>query len=399
MKIKRYEVYNMKDALTMIKQDLGSDAVILTTRKIMKSNVFGLFSKPIIEITAAVDYSTKKQNVISTFQTDRTAGKTIPSEKKVYKQDIHDIDRLTEMVKSLGLKNFEGIVEDIREIKKQLGEMQSTLADKIVIDLDPAVIDFYYLLIKNGLDEIIAYKILKKIEKRISLIPSRLQIKEIIMQLLEEIIPLEPDYTSHIKNRIMTVIGPTGVGKTTTIAKIAATLAIKKHKKVCLVSIDTFRIGAIEQLRTYADIIDVPKFGASKTKDLKDIIKKTSNFDYILMDSIGRSQYELSQIKELLNFIDISPIISTIVVLSLSGNHSELYDTFDKYKKLEPESIIFTKLDETKYFGPLINLPIVKKVPILLLTNGQNVPEDIESPHGRKIAKYILNEIPKVWGN
>ena len=396
MKIKRYEVYNMKEAITLIKQDLGPEAVILNTRKIIRNNIFGLFSRPLLEVTAAIDYGGSNSKRNEKKQTAYHQKELYDGPKKVYTEQM-DVDKFTEMLKSLGLTKFEGIIDDIKEIKTQLDEMKSFMSEKLVVDLNPPISEFYHLLIRNGIDEVIAYKILKKLEKRIKNSSSRLQIKEIIIQLLAEITPIASNSFGQFKGGGLLISGPTGVGKTTTIAKLAATLSVKKQKKISVVSIDTFRIGAIEQLKTYADIIDVPFYVVTTPEQLKELLKKCDSYDYLLIDSIGRSQYEKSQIREIRKYIDTATNIKLAIVLSMSGNHAELYDTFDKYQNLNPDYIIFTKLDETKYFGPLINLPIVKKVPLLFLTDGQNVPEDLEEPDGRKIARYCLNDIPKMW--
>jgi flagellar biosynthesis protein FlhF len=396
MKIKRYEVYNMKEALSLIKQDLGPEAVILTTRKIAKNSVFGLFSRPVLEVTAAVDYHSEKKEKQAKVPLSTASANRVNMNKTLSESHM-DVDKFVEVLKSLGITKFEGVIEDIKEIKNQLNEMKSFISEKLVVDLSPPVSDFYSLLIRNGVDEIIAYKILKKLEKRIKDISSRLQVKEIIIQLLAEITPLDKNAYESIKQHVLVVMGPTGVGKTTTIAKLAATIAVKKQKRVGIISIDTFRIGAIEQLKTYADIIEVPFFIVTSPEQLREKLSQCSSFDYILVDTIGRSQYEKSQIREIKKYVEVIGMIKSAVVLSMSGNHAELYDTFDRYQNLNPDYVIFTKLDETKFFGPLINLPIVKKIPILFLTNGQSVPDDLEEPDGKKIAKYTLNDIPKVW--
>lgn len=396
MKIKRYEVYNMKEAISIIKKDLGPEAVILNTRKIIKNNIFGLFSRPLLEVTAAIDYGISDSKRIDKKVSEPIQKEHHDKTKNIY-TDHMDVEKLTEMLKSLGLTKFEGIIEDIKEIKTQLEEMKSFMSEKLVVDLNPPVSEFYHLLIRNGIDEVIAYKILKKLEKRIRDSSSRLQIKEIIIQLFAEITPTVNNSFEVFQGGALLISGPTGVGKTTTVAKLAAMLSVKRQKKIGVVSIDTFRIGAVEQLKTYADIIDVPFYVVTTPEQLRELLKKCENFDYILIDSIGRSQYEKSQIREIKKYIDVSNNIRLAIVLSMSGNHAELYDTFDKYQNLCPDYIIFTKLDETKYFGPLINLPIVKKVPLLFLTDGQNVPEDLEEPDGKKIARYSLSDIPKVW--
>lgn len=390
MKIKKYEVYDMKEAMTIIKKELGPDAVILSTRKVIKNGSFGLFSRPMIEVTAAVDYDTKREK----------KGFYKPeSEKNDESQNAnsYDTEKLAEIINSLGLNKIEMLVNDIGEMKRQLDDMKNTFSGNISIDLPNELRDIYNTMIKNEMDDVLAYKFLKKIQNRIPENSTPLQTKSLAIQLFETLLPLEKDYFTSLNNKVLALVGPTGVGKTTTIAKLGANLALKMKKKVALISIDTFRIGAIEQLKSYAEILDVPLRVASTPHELGSIIEEFKNYEYILLDTMGRSQYDTKQIDDLKEFLSVSSSIKVSLVLSMSSNHSEMKDTFDKYSPLKPDYISFTKLDETKYFGMLASIAVLKKVPVLLLSNGQNVPEDIEVPDGRKIAKSIFNEIPNVW--
>lgn len=391
MKIKKYEVYDMKEAMALIKKELGPDAVILSTRKIVKNGSFGLFSRPMIEVTAAVDYAAKRE-------VKKGNEEFVPKSEKIT-DGSEDISKLTEIINSFGLNKFEMLLNDMSEIKKQINEMKTAISENIALDLPKYLQEIYNIMIKNEVDDVLAYKFLKKIENRISDNSTHLQIKNIATQLFGDLIPTEKSYFSTLKKKVLALVGPTGVGKTTTVAKIAANLALKLQKSVALISIDTFRIGAVEQLKSYAEIIDVPLRVASSPTELNEIILEFEDYEYILLDTMGRSQYDTKQIDDLKSFLTINPMISVALVLSLSSNHSELGDTFNRYSKLTPDYLIFTKLDETRYFGSLASLPILKKVPILLMTNGQNVPEDIEIPDGRKIAKFVFNEIPNLWRN
>lgn len=390
MKIKKYEVYDMKEAMTVIKKELGPDAVILSTRKVIKNGSFGLFSRPMIEVTAAVDYDTKREK--------KGFYKPEP-EKNDESQNAnsYDTEKLAETINSLGLNKIEMLVNDINEMKRQLDDIKNTFSGNISIDLPNELRDIYNTMIKNEMDDVLTYKFLKKIQNRIPENSTPLQTKSLAIQLFETLLPLEKDYFTSLNKKVLALVGPTGVGKTTTIAKLGANLALKMKKKVALISIDTFRIGAIEQLKSYAEILDVPLRVASTPHELGSIIEEFKNYEYILLDTMGRSQYDTKQIDDLKEFLSVSSSIKVSLVLSMSSNHSEMKDTFDKYSPIKPDYVSFTKLDETKYFGMMASIAILKKVPILLLSNGQNVPEDIEVPDGRKIAKSIFNEIPNVW--
>lgn len=532
MKIKKYEVTDMKEALRMIKEDLGPDAVILSTRKVMKSNNFGLFARPVLEVTAAVEYDgmpvtgkkqpagyhqeesgqsgfgydaypsaytsvTKKQapkktvplmqrqNVVQSvpqrqkpasqpkgygpyahqnigsdygsinddYLAEAMAEAGITDDEPFYappvkKRRIHDDDlppaympeeayyeeekrqpkkeyvelrqeapknseedirkqaeinaeRMAAVIKAVGLDKFTSLLEDIGDIKKQLSSMQSNINDNIVIDLPPRLKEYHTLFLKNGVDDIISYRLLKDIEMRIEgkeATPA--QIKSIAVDKLSELIPLEKNYAEVMTSRIIALAGPTGVGKTTTIAKIAASLTLKYGKKVCLITVDNFRIGAVEQLKTYAEIVNLPLYVATSPEELARIISKVKGrYDSILIDSMGRGQFDTTQIAGIRDFFQVDSRITTTLVLSMASNHLELYDTFERYEVLKPDYLIFTKLDETKYFGPLINIPVKKKLPLLLVTTGQNVPDDMEVPDGKKIARRMLQEIPTLWSD
>lgn len=491
MKMKKYEVSDMKEALKLIKQDLGPDAVILSTRKVMKSNNFGLFARPVLEVTAAVDYKApQKQQTpkrrphasVPAFGEDnayasrhpssytpKTRADRVPAVKNAgpvqektptfpyadtsalggtprygygaYEADSFEeeekeyvelapmpvrssgryeapetadapyaayvppepkaddgMEKVAAVISSLGLDKFSGLLSDIGDIKRQLSEMKSGMTDNMVIDLPPRLKDFHTLFIKNGVDDILSYRFLKNLEKRVSGNLTNAQIRSAAVDMLSDLILTEPDYCSAMTKRIIAFAGPTGVGKTTTIAKIAANMALKYDKKVCLITVDNFRIGAVEQLKTYAEIVNLPLYVATSPEELKRIIMEVRNrYDCVLLDSMGRSQFDAGQIKSMGDFFRVDDSISVALVLSLASNHSELCDTLERYAALSPEYLIFTKLDETRYFGPLINLPVKKKIPLLLVTTGQNVPDDMESPDGKKIAKRVLQEIPTLW--
>lgn len=405
MRIKKYEVFDMKEAMKLIKEELGPEAMILSTRKVVKNNSFGLFSRPIIEVTVGIEddervVNAKKNGAKPAAPAANPYANTYkPQQFKPSVPEKSESDKITEVINALGLNKFEGLVNDIAEIKRQMMEIKSGMKDSFVVDLSQPVLEFYNILLKNGVDDDIAYKFLKKIEKRAAAGLTRNQVKNLSVQLLGDLIPMEKDYFSMIKQKVLALVGPTGVGKTTTIAKIAANLSLQLKKSVALITIDNFRIGAVEQLKNYAEIVSIPLRVASSPAELEKTIYELRDYEYVFIDSMGRSQFDNEQIGDLRKFLEVSPLIKVALVLSMSCNHAELTDTFDRYSKLMPEYVIFTKLDETKYFGPLINLPIKKKTPVMLLSKGQNVPDDMELPDGRKIATQVLREIPSLWSD
>jgi flagellar biosynthesis protein FlhF len=300
----------------------------------------------------------------------------------------------------MGLDKISSIMEDVGELKKQLTDIKTSLDSPVHInvDLPESLKELYKLMVKNGMDELLAYRFLKSKELDIADITGKAQLKNIILHELAAKIHVEKEYLTVLHNKVTMFMGPTGVGKTTTIAKIAADLVLKYNQRVCLITSDVFRIGAVEQLKTYAEIVSLPLYVATGADDLERIVREVSGeYDYILVDSTGRSPYDSAKLGSIGESLSVSPSIVPILVLSMAANHAEWVEIYDRSSSFEPKYVIFTKLDETRRFGAMANIVMKKQKPILLLSNGQGVPDDIEMPDGKKIAIKLLQEIPTLW--
>ncbi|MDR2883976.1 MAG: flagellar biosynthesis protein FlhF [Deferribacteraceae bacterium] len=449
MKIKKYEVTDMKEALRQIKQELGPDAVILTTRKVMKPSGLGLLSRQVLEVTAAVDYDKladkekntttaptptpepKSQVVRSPLRAEQKSAMANPTYKlpaaATPKLDLYEddeisvlppieeyiaptpppppqpeltMDKFADLLKSMGLDKVGSLLADVGSLKEQIAEIKSSMEepDTVNVDLPQNLKEFYQILIKNGLDELISYRLLKGLDGKLPDLIGKGQLRNIIVEALAEKIPVEDESIFALQNKITMFIGPTGVGKTTTIAKIAADLVLKYTRKVCLITVDIFRIGAVEQLKTYAEIVNLPLYIATSPEELARILEETTpEFDYILLDSTGRSPYDDIKLGDTMEYLAVSESIVPVLVLSMAANQTEFIEIYDRYADLEPQYLVFTKLDETRRFGALVNVSIKKDIPLLLLSNGQGVPDDMEIPDGKKIAKKLLQEMPTLW--
>ncbi len=186
------------------------------------------------------------------------------------------------------------------------------------------------------------------------------------------------------------MIGPTGVGKTTTIAKLAANLKLRQNRKVGLITIDTYRIAAVEQLRTYAQIIHVPLRVVMTPDELSAAIDEMDDLDAILIDTAGRSQRNVERLDELKEFLDAAAADEVHLVLSTTANVKNLQAAMDRFGSLGANKLILTKLDEAVSFGMILS--IVKRMDAALsfVTTGQDVPDDIEVGQGRRLAQRIL---------
>ena len=190
--------------------------------------------------------------------------------------------------------------------------------------------------------------------------------------------------------RVVAVIGPTGVGKTTTIAKLAANFKLRQQKKVGLITIDTYRIGAVDQLRMYAQILDVPLKVVLTPGELKNAVAEMSDFDIVLIDTAGRAQTDKLKLKELRTFLEAAKPDETHLVLSTTAHHSHMLSAADEFKKIGVDRLILTKLDEAISFGVVLSVMRKMDASLSYVTTGQAVPDDIEVGSGKRLAQMLL---------
>jgi flagellar biosynthesis protein FlhF len=192
---------------------------------------------------------------------------------------------------------------------------------------------------------------------------------------------------------IWVFIGPTGVGKTTTLAKLAAQYRLKARKKVALISIDTYRIGAVEQLKTYASILGVPFELAFRPEDLRKIIENNRHQDLLLVDTVGRSPKDSAHMEVLRDFLSVDPAVENHLVLSATTKGRDLDRAVRQYGGMPIKSYVFTKLDETDEYAPLLNQLLRDRKPLSYLTTGQRVPEDIELATKMNVAELFIKNL------
>ena len=359
MKIKKYIGLTAYEATTKMKKELGSEAIILNTRSIRQKGIFGIFKKPMVEITAA--YEEKDKLLNKALENDR--------------------------------------FRDINNELIMLRNMMQTISSK-VIEEDfkiPKVLDSYKKrLIKNGVECSIASSILEKLGQQINFEnKDEKSIEEIVkytlLEYLGDIQPLNSN-TYHLK--IIFFLGPTGVGKTTTLAKIAAQLVMKKKYEIGLITSDTYRIAAIDQLKAYSDILDIPLEVVYNQEDMYKTLAKFKGKDFIFVDTAGINYREIDQDDFIYNTIDTINNKEVYLVLSNTTDFNILKSIIDHYKFIGNYKIIFTKLDESQGFGNILNIKYLTKNPLSYITTGQDVPDDIEVLDSNKIVDGLIGERP-----
>lgn len=282
---------------------------------------------------------------------------------------------------NISLKEGEKI-SDYPEIVKHLNEInQNVKANRSMTFSIPAPITkIVNQLDKQGIDEEIKTGLVKDLVAKWYAAGEDVlesQVSEWARQfLLAEISPFSFGEISLAKKYI-NVIGPTGVGKTTTLAKIAANIILRQQKSVGFITTDTYRIGAIEQLKTYANILDVPLEVCYSLEDFEHATKKLEECDVILIDTAGRNFRNKKYVEDLMQVVDYKREMETLLVLSMTAKQDDLEEIYQQFSAIKIDAFVFTKLDETSSYGAMINLIVACKKGAAYITTGQNVPDDI----------------------
>ncbi|NLM43541.1 MAG: DEAD/DEAH box helicase family protein [Clostridiales bacterium] len=260
------------------------------------------------------------------------------------------------------------------------------------INLSDICREYINRLRNEEVDEAIIEKIIKKIEKlTMDLQNNEDFVRNLIYNLLSDYITVEEDLENQ-KNKVLVFAGPTGVGKTTTMAKLAALYSLTLNKKVGFITSDTYRIAAVEQLKTYSDIIGIPLTVIYSPQEFKDAVENYRDKDIIMVDTAGRSHNDKYHLMELKHLLNSDTEIQVYLVISAGTKMKDCYEILDSYDFLEDYRLLFTKLDETSTHGIIINTSFFTKKPLSYFTYGQNVPDDIEKANKSKIINSLLGD-------
>lgn len=381
MKVKKFVAPSMPEAMKMIRAELGKDAVILNSKVVQKGGFLGFFTKKNIEVIAAVD----PQPVRKQHRHQDILQPKIENKPKIHNKDkeevlktdqelLKEIQALKVMMKNLAEKDS---LESFEHYPSPLKNMNNYLIDQEV--KQP--------LRKEIMDHLLERWYLEQAQATFSQITE--WVKEYLVASMAPFSFGAIDYSKKYIN----VVGPTGVGKTTTLAKIAAQAVLKYQKRVAFITTDTYRIAAIDQLKTYAKILNVP---LEVTYTLDDFIKAKErfvDFDIVLIDTAGRNFRNKQYVEELKSVIDFDEEIETLLVLALTAKYSDMIDIINQFSLVKINKLIFTKVDETSTYGTMLNLISKYKAGVAYLTNGQNVPDDIVEASPKSIVNTIF------WGN
>lgn len=404
MIVKKYTGSNETEAVMKAKEELGPNAVVLNVRTMKQRGLAKLFKKDFVEITAALEEKEFAQTVNSKKPTFSSV-----SEEAVRKQSKISLlaDERIDMSKSQQSESLERKLDNLHDmLRSQIIKEESVPADKKEETVPPAQnennVNFkslkliYNKLLENEVDEKYANAIINDIESSLkkesnldSILASVYQ--KIILKLGEPAV-LESDD----RRKIVFFIGPTGVGKTTTIAKLASDFKITQNERVAMITSDTYRIAAVEQLNTYASILDVPVNVIYTPTEIVEAIEELSEFQMVFIDTAGRSHKNEEQRNEVIEMIEnvkqseIDADVVVFLVLSVTTKYSDMMSICDAYSDLDNYRLLFTKLDETDSLGNILNIRLYTDALLSYTTSGQNVPDDIEGADVQKLAKSLL---------
>ncbi|MCR5468426.1 MAG: flagellar biosynthesis protein FlhF [Lachnospiraceae bacterium] len=410
MVIKKFQGKTESEAKAEAEKAFGENCVIMNVKEIKPKGLFSPFKSSTFEVTAAVAEKEKTYDPSLAFKNMHKAKSVnVAADEKIDLNHVVPAEPKADSALAMFSRNREK--EEDKELEKKITNLQNIVEKEIIKKEAEAetvvktdrnkrrnenfefIKTLYSVLIENEVDEKYVNQIMDEMEKvnwggnSVDTILSAVYQKMILKFGQPKTIDVSK------KPSIVVCIGPTGVGKTTTIAKVASKYKIENGKSVAFIAADTYRIAAAEQLRTYANILDAPMSIVYSADEMNEAIEKMKGYDLIFIDTAGlshKNENQKADIKKLLDSIDDKYNKEVYLVISSTTKYKDLIEITDTYKEISDYNLVFTKLDETSCYGNLLNIKLHTGAALSYVTNGQNVPDDIEVFDTQRIVKQLL---------
>ena len=404
MIIKKFLGKTEEEAMETARKELGGGIVVMNVRTVKKKGIAGYFGAKQIEVTAALEEeggAVRPARRDSTLRSEQGERKVQDAQAavNVMSESSQNIEKKLDSLQALLLSRFRqeagAKAEQDETVSEEDKESGAGVPDKEPTEQEKFVRLLYNTMLENEVEEKYANQIIDETDKnRKANLPFDYILANVYQKMILKFGKAEGITPAEEGPKILIFMGPTGVGKTTTIAKIASHFAVEEKKRIAMLTADTYRIAAAEQLRTYANILEVPFRVLYTEEELKTAISDFKDYDYIFVDTSGHSHQNeelLEKMKKLLAAAAEAGETQAFLVLSTTTKYRDLQKISSSYKEISDYQLILTKLDETSTLGCLLNLKLFTDAGIAYVTCGQNVPNDIEQFDPQKAVKQLLS--------
>ena len=404
MKIKKFTAPTMTEALAKVREELGNDAIILNTHSNRKGGVFDFIGRSEVEVTAAVDNKPSVKNENGSRSRGGFSSSIASSDAGLYPlrgpgyepsngRVLRDVN-----VKDIRDRiNIEGVMGDIKELKRSVKVLADSALTGEMAGLPSNLAALLANMQASGFDDKIAKRITRQLLNELSgteLADSSIILDRTVELLLASMGDICPIIFAGVKPRIVVFVGPTGSGKTTTIAKLATDFSLNMNKKVSVLTFDTKRIDAVGQLKSYCRIIKIPLYIAYSPDELPGIMPKLMNSDITLVDTPGAGPLDRQQMIEIVEFLQRLVPQEVHLTMSVTTSFREMGRIIENFGTLKSNRILYTKLDETENYGTMLSFSITSGKPMSYVTFGQNVPGDFSLIDPENLIRKNLGKGP-----
>lgn len=412
MEVKTYRAKTMQEAIRLIRNELGPEAAVLHTREVPAGLFPWLTGSTELEVTASNEVPVPSRVNIDAWRNKKGSLEARPTKREEVRSEEKKpslpVNRLRLALGEANLDAFDShdpaVADEARPAKVRPRAKQDAsdadedpignlLSQSHGVSVSAGFAPLFASLLANQVSEPIARKLIQLLDEttldRQPVNLARLR-GELIGAMSDQLHVQGPIQLTPGRCRVVAMVGPTGVGKTTTIAKIAANMRLRDNRRVGLLTVDTYRIAAVEQLRTYAEIIDLPMEVVSSPREMRAAIQKMRGLDCVLIDTAGRSPREEIQLHELRAMLSEASADEVHLVMSCTSGVEYLQRVLPRYECVHPTALVLSKLDEAEGLASLYPFLAEQKLGLSYLTTGQSVPGDIQAADPLSLAKTMI---------